>query len=342
MTRIVLGMSGGVDSTAAAILLKEQGYEVTAVYMVLGHGSVPEHLEALTRKLDVPLHIMHGTLEDFRKTVISRFMRDTSKGLTPNPCVYCNSYFKFGVMWSTARRFDADLMATGHYARFDGHWIRRARDRRKDQSYFLWGVRNDVRPRIVTPLGDITRQEAEELVRSRGIEIPQRPSVDVCFAPDGMAKYLKSNGKLTPGRIRDVDDRVLGHHDGVELFTIGQRKGLSIGGVGRIFVLKKQGADVIVGPRESLRVKSMDVSDVIWSSSLMAPPRRCLVQYRYRTPPVLCRIQWLGGNSVRVFFEEEAYAVAPGQAAVFYGDGTDFPNDLQLGGGWIVSSDYLQ
>ena len=338
MKRVVLGLSGGIDSAAAALLLREQGYEVVAVHMVLGHGTVPEHLDFLARQLNIPLKIIHGTMEDFRKTVIARFMRDVSVGLTPNPCVYCNSYFKFGVMWSTSRRFDADFMATGHYARFDGHWIKRGVDRRKDQSYFLWGVRNDVRPRILTPLGSITRQQAEELVSSHGIEIPQRPSVDVCFAPEGVSNYLKSHGKLTPGRIVDISGRVLGHHHGVELFTIGQRKGLSVGGVGRIFVLRKENSDLIVGPREALRVISMNVSEVLWSASLSAPPRRCLVQYRYRTPPVPCRLEWQNLSRVRVIFEGEAYAVAPGQAAVFYGDGREYPEDLQLGGGWITSA----
>jgi tRNA-specific 2-thiouridylase len=349
--RVVLAMSGGVDSSVAAMLLKRQGYDVVGLFMRTGvHGA--EHVDTPDRKkgccsavdagdarrvadrLDIPFYALDFE-QDFDR-IIDYFADEYLAGRTPNPCVVCNTWLKFGKLWSFGKQIDADHIATGHYARVvGGSELHRAADPDKDQSYVLAGIRRSILAHLLFPLGDLRKSEVRLLARDAGLNVADKPdSVEICFVPDhdhaGLVRRRRPD-RDTAGVIRDPAGNVLGEHDGYERFTIGQRKGLGITAGARRYVLEIVPAthEVIVGEPEALRADGLTASRVNWLIDPPAGPLDCHVKIRYRHPPAAATVAATPDGEVHVTFAEPQTAVTPGQAVVFY-DGSRV-----LGGGWI-------
>ncbi len=344
MTKILCALSGGVDSSVAAQLLQEQGHEVIGVFM---RNGVAESGESAKKKsccsasdardasrvadaLGIPFFALD--FEDEFSKIIEQFVEEYRRGRTPSPCIHCNQDLKFGHLVGLAQKLGADRIATGHYARMQGGRMFRPRDLDKDQTYFLFGVDPKVLGMLSFPLGDLTKAEVRALAEKAGLSTAQKPeSMEICFVPGGdYRKLLKERGGLSPGRFVDQEGRDLGPHLGVEAFTVGQRRGLpALGTPHYVIRIRPKTREVVLGPREALRVLRFGVEDLVWHGELPAPDKRILVQIRARHRAAWCRFEgsWEAG---RVLLEEAQEAVTPGQAAVFYGEG-----GMVLGGGWI-------
>ena len=345
--RIVVGMSGGVDSSVAAVRLRDQGWEVIGVtlhlwdYVREGHAGrccAPEDQYDAARvcaSLDVP-HYTFDRRELFRERVVDRFVRDYAEGRTPSPCVRCNESVKLGPLLEVARRLGASRIATGHYARIeregDGVHLRVARDRDRDQSYFLWAAPMEALRALVLPLGDVIKPEVRGEAAREGLCNADKPdSTDLCFVEgDGYARFVERRAPevTRSGPIETADGAVVGEHHGVHAFTVGQRRGTGAGGVPR-YVLRivPERAAVIVGTAEEATRRTFEVSGVRW---LMAePPSEVRVKIRYRHPGVEARVDAFDGDRATLSLTEPQRGVSPGQAAVLY-DG-----DRVVGGGWI-------
>jgi tRNA-specific 2-thiouridylase len=351
--RVVLAMSGGVDSSVAAHLLKAQGYEVIGLFMRTGvHGSEDgdrphkkgccSALDAgdarrVADRLDIPFYALDFE-EDFGR-IIDYFADEYLAGRTPNPCVVCNNWLKFGKLWSYGRQLQADFIATGHYARAvrqgDTVELHQAADPDKDQSYVLHGLRRAVLPHLLFPIGGLRKEEVRALAREAGLGVADKPdSVEICFVPGGdHAAVIRERrpGLATAGRVVDSEGQVLGEHDGIERFTIGQRKGLGIAGAERRYVLRIIPTEnkVVLGPREDLLAMGLRASRVNWLAELPAGPLACQAKIRYRHTAAPAIVTALPRDGAAVKFAEPQSAITPGQAVVFY-DGSRV-----LGGGWI-------
>jgi tRNA-specific 2-thiouridylase len=351
--RVVLAMSGGVDSSVAAYLLRRQGYDVIGLFMRTGvHGDDgrADHKKGCCSAvdagdarrvadcLDIPFYALDFEGEFNR--IIDYFADEYLAGRTPNPCVVCNNWLKFGQLWTYGRQLDADFIATGHYARVmhaeDGVELHRAADPDKDQSYVLYGLRHEVLPHLLFPIGGYRKDEVRALAREAGLGVADKPdSVEICFVPGGDHAALIRQRRpqhATAGHIVDTSGKVLAEHDGIEQFTIGQRKGLGFAAGERRYVLRivPGDNDVVIGPREELLALGLEASGVNWL--LDAPPMgplSCQAKIRYRHTAAPARVTALPDGRARVEFEEPQSAVTPGQAVVFY-DGSRV-----LGGGWI-------
>ena len=353
--RIVVALSGGVDSATCAGLLVEQGHEVVGISMRLynAKGTVsasggrccgPRDLEdarVVCAHLGIPFFVANYE-EEFQRTVIDDFVATYQRGETPNPCVRCNEQVKFLPLLHRARGLGAAALATGHYAQLDGspgeRRLRRGVDSRKDQSYFLFGMPRSALDFVRFPLGGMTKDEVRGHARRLGLPVSEKPeSQEICFVPDGdYAGFVERQGVVAraDGDIVDEQDRVLGHHDGVHRYTIGQRRGLGFGlgtpqYVVAIDALKRR---VRIGPKESLYADRARVTDVRWLGESPGAQLRCGVQIRYRRVPQMATLHRIDDRSVDVLFDAPELAVTPGQAAVFY-DG-----DRVLGGGFIAEA----
>jgi tRNA-specific 2-thiouridylase len=352
-------MSGGVDSSVVAALLKYAGYDVVGVTLQLyDHGAALKKQGACcagqdihdARRVAEALGIPHYVLDyesRFREQVMEDFADTYLKGSTPIPCVRCNQTVKFSDLLATARDLGADAMATGHYIRRtiggDGRAeLSRAADPDRDQSYFLFATTRDQLDFLRFPLGGMPKPDVRALAGEFGLAVADKPdSQDICFVPSG--KYTSVVEKLRPGAIEPgdivhVDGRVLGRHDGVIGFTVGQRRGLGVASGEPLFVVRLDAANrrVIVGPRDALRVRRIALKEVNWIGEPVASEdeldgRRVLVRVRSTRPPVPARLSTRVGWFVDL--EEPEEGVAPGQAAVFYDAAA--PSRL-LGGGWIT------
>jgi tRNA-specific 2-thiouridylase len=351
--RVVLAMSGGVDSSVAAYLLKEQGYDVIGLFMRTGvhqtEGS-PTHKKGccsavdagdarrVADRLEIPFYALDFE-QDFER-VIDYFAEEYLGGRTPNPCVVCNNWLKFGKLWSYGKQIQADYIATGHYAQVgevNGRFqLLRAVDEEKDQSYVLFGLRRSILPHLLFPVGGFTKQEIRTFAHRAGLGVAEkRDSVEICFVPDGDHAGLirrRRPGRLTAGHIVDTDGRRLASHDGIERFTIGQRKGLGFAAGARRYVLSIVPGrnEVVVGDRDELQSTGLIASRVNW---LIEPepahPLACSVKIRYRHAAVPATVSGLPNTGARVEFGEAQSAVTPGQAVVFY------EGSRVLGGGSI-------
>ncbi len=354
MRRVVLAMSGGVDSSVAAYLLRQQGYEVIGLFMRTGaHGAEDSRADRkkgccsavdagdarrIADRLDIPFYAL-----DFAREfdgLIDYFADEYLAGRTPNPCVVCNSRLKFGRLWDYARGLGADSIATGHYAQLragpDGEpQLHRAADPDKDQSYVLFGIGRELLPHLLLPLGGYRKDDVRAFARQAGLGVADKPdSVEICFVPDGdHARLIRSRRPTlaTAGRIVDSSGRVLGRHDGIEQFTIGQRKGLGVAASGRRYVLQivPGDNDVVIGERDDLLTPGLLAREVNWLTQPPTAPLNCTAKIRYRHPGVPATIAPLDNGRVRVDFAAAQPAVTPGQAVVFY------QQTLVLGGGWI-------
>lgn len=354
MSRVLVAMSGGVDSSVAAALLKEQGHDVVGVTMKTfcysgtpGHGKTCCGLDGIAdaRRVAVALDIPHYVFdveEDFTRDVIDDFVSEYARGRTPNPCVRCNGNTKFRDLLRRGRALECEAIASGHYVRRlegpEGAELHRALDRSKDQSYFLWGLPRDMLSRLRFPLGDLTKPQVRERARALALATADKPeSQEICFVPTGDYRDLLRrrlgdvHPALQPGPLVDRAGKVLGEHAGYAAFTVGQRKGLGGGFPEPHFVLeiRPETREVVVGTREELLADAVDVAELNWLGAPPSPGDRVRVQLRHRAPDVPAVVA-CSGDSVRLALEERVAGVTPGQSAVL------FAGDRMLGGGRIV------
>jgi tRNA-specific 2-thiouridylase len=339
---VEVAMSGGIDSTAAVMLLKEQGYRCSGVYMLTCENSrhTQPHAEKAADKLGIKLDIV-----DFRKDfeqVINYFCSEYQKGRTPNPCVYCNRYIKFGKLFDYAESSGADFFATGHYVKIikseNGVGLYESSNREKDQSYALAMVNRNVLERLITPLGDYTKNYARELVSKLGIGLEKKPeSQEICFIPDD--DYISFIEQHLPqlvreGNIIDSEGNILGKHNGTHRYTIGQRRGLGVAMGVPYYVCEINSSknSVTLGDKKQVMHKSFTASSINWLAGQIKEPFRGKVKIRYNAkskPALITPCE----SGLEIEFDKEVHAVTPGQLAVIY---KDFPEgDKVICGGWI-------
>ena len=350
MPRVVLAMSGGVDSSASAVLLKRQGYDVVGLFMRTGaHGGDDTRRDSkkgccsaidagdarrVADKLDIPFYALDFEAEFDR--IIDYFAAEYAKGRTPNPCVVCNNWLKFGQLWAFGKKLGADFIATGHYARVIDGELHKAVDGEKDQSYVLHGIQREVLPHLLFPVGGYTKPQIRDLAREAGLAgVAEKPdSVEICFVPSGdHTDVVRARRPLatTAGVIRERDGTVLGPHDGIDRFTVGQRKGLNLGGGKKRFVLEllPETNTVVVGDEADLLASGLIASGVNWLVDAPTAPFACTAKIRYRHAGVPATVTATPDGGAEVRFDTPQPAVTPGQAVAFYA------NTRVLGGGWI-------
>lgn len=365
--RIVLAMSGGVDSCASAILLHESGYDVIGVSMQVwdyrNHGGnakratccAPSDFDdarKISEKYGFPFYVFDFE-DSFRESVIDPFVRTYLKGETPNPCLDCNRKVKFRELRKRAKTLGAEKVATGHYARVrkkaNGSFgLFTSRDLDKDQSYFLYALTQEELRNTLFPVGDMIKPEVRKVLSDNTFEISSKPeSQDICFVSSSVSDFIKSRGHdEKPGVFKDTEGKELGAHSGIYNFTVGQRRGLGLSHHSPLYVIQIDESDnsVVVGEKADLEKKSFEVREVTWvTDSPPALPIESYVKLRYRHPGVRCLVSHSDKEGVvEVSFLDEWTSVSPGQAAVFYesGDNIDMLTHGRevLGGGIICKS----
>jgi tRNA-specific 2-thiouridylase len=354
--RVVVGMSGGVDSSAAAALLLEQGYEVIGITLKLWPQDCVSRAEdkccgpqavadarSVSHKLNIPYYLVDES-EDFQKQVINYFAEEYRAGRTPNPCVVCNERLKFGTLIRRADQLGAHKIATGHFARIERsrngrYQLKRGCDLRKDQSYFLFSLKQGQLARTLFPLGELTKSSTRDAARQCGLKTADKAeSMEICFVPDkDYGRFLQMANLVHKhqGDIVDVQGRVLGKHDGIEFYTIGQRKGLGLSSPKPLYVIELDAIKnrVIVGDDSALARDEFTVERCNWIPFAEPPPGfEALTKIRYNHSGTMATVTPQGDGSAHVKLHQPQRAITPGQACVFYQE------DLVLGGGWIGRS----
>jgi tRNA-specific 2-thiouridylase len=357
-TRVVVAMSGGVDSSVTAALLKREGYEVIGITLQLyDQGATLARKGACCAGQDIydarrvadAMGFPHYVLDyesRFSEAVVEDFADSYLRGETPIPCVRCNQTVKFRDLLSTAKELGADVLATGHYVRrvvgAEGAELHGAEESGRDQSYFLFATTPEQLDFLRFPLGSLPKSETRRLAEELALPVADKPdSQDICFVPGGSYARVVEKlrpGALDPGEIVDLEGRVLGRHEGVINYTIGQRRGLGIGGVEEPFyvvAIDAEAKQVVVGPKQALARDRVFVKELNWLGGALPGPegRACQVKLRSAQKPADARVFVTGGGEALVALDEPQYGIAPGQAAVLY-DGSRV-----LGGGWITGSE---
>ena len=364
---IAVAMSGGVDSSTVAAMLRAEGHNVVGLTMQLwnqrrlaGHDGMPEAVQGRCCSLDdvydarrvaetigIPYYVVNHE-ERFERDVVRPFVEQYLTGRTPIPCSLCNNHLKFDQLLIVARQIGADALATGHYAQVEfnektGRWLlKRPADRSKDQTYFLFGLTQEQLSKTIFPLGRFTKPQVRELARTHGLALAEKPdSQEICFVPGGDYKkfldaYLEEQGESLPdtsGELVTTTGQVIGEHAGIHNFTVGQRKGLGVATGSPLYVLQVRGDthQVVVGGGENLYSQTLRANRVNFIAiASLDESRRVAVKIRHRHEPAGATIERSGPDEVTVLFDEPQRAITPGQAAVFY------DQDVVIGGGWIV------
>ena len=343
--KVLVALSGGVDSSVAALLLKRKGFKVCGVYLKLSpaQNSGKSTARAVAEQLKIPFYALDLS-DKFKTEVIDYFCTHYLNGLTPNPCAVCNKKIKFSALLRFAAKKDIDYLATGHYARAlkdkSGHFsLRQARDKNKDQSYFLFALTQQQLKKVIFPLGNYTKAQVRRIAAGAGLKTQRsRESQEICFVPGrDYRAFLRRNcaERIKPGSIVDRQGRRLGRHAGICFYTVGQREGLGIA-LGRpqyVVDINRSGNQITVGERADLCRRKIIAEDVSWVNS--QPPAQAMpveAKFRYKHPKKSARLKKVGPRSWQVEFSEPQFAVTPGQAVVFY------QADKLLGGGWISAT----
>jgi tRNA-specific 2-thiouridylase len=340
--KVFIALSGGVDSSTSAALLQQDGFDCEGVFMVTSDHARHAHSEAglVANELGIKLHVL-DLRKDFEQ-ILEYFYAEYRKGRTPNPCVFCNRLMKFGKLWEFARNHDARFLATGHYARIIKHdnnaSLYEAANPAKDQSYVLAMIRKEMLPNIILPMGDYSKEQTRKMAAKFGLRTAQsRESQEICFIPED--DYVAAIEKRCPelvrrGNIIDSSGRILGEHNGVHRFTIGQRRGLRIA-MGRPCYVTKIDAEnntITLGPKEEVMQNKLHATNLNWLIDEPVMPFRATVKIRYNSKGASAIVTPQDNNAM-VEFDEPVSAITPGQLAAFYT--REEKNNRLIGGGWI-------
>ena len=343
--KALIAMSGGVDSSVAAKLIQEKGFECVGCIMKLFESAAAGNAEdarSVTERLGMPFYLL-DLQEEFHSCVIDKFIEAYSRGVTPNPCIDCNKNLKFGKLLQKADELGCDYIATGHYARIERdpatgkYLLRKALDTSKDQSYVLYNLTQELLARVLLPLGDLTKPQVRELAEADGFVNADKPeSQDICFVPDGdYASVIKAySGREFPaGDYVDLDGNVIGTHRGIIHYTIGQHKGLgqAFGEKRYVCRIDADKNQIVLGSNEDVFSPYAKATGVNWiSGEVPTGEIRCRVRLRYKQKEQWATVRPIGEDAVEIIFDEPQRAITPGQAAVFYDE------DIVLGGGTLI------